>query len=302
MEGRLITDTTEIFSIDYGDVIQIGEKSYTVTGHERERRFGIEDPKFWVKRTIDADTGEKKILKLSFLESFETYFGNVTVRCFRNPKKEADILELVKDHPYFMHGKTHRDEKGNFIRVLDIVPGTNFLLYVDSFNMGYTTYLNKALPDILKKLVKAFEAIRFLHVHGFRHGDIRNDHIIVDRDTGNYVWIDFDYDYEASENPFGLDIFGLGNILINAIGKGFHNVQMIINDTMTYGDLKDRLEPGDFSIIHKWRFINLRKLYPAIPKPLNDILMHFSRGADIYYESAEEIIEDLNRSLYTILE
>jgi hypothetical protein len=262
----------------------------------------MEDPKFWVKRAIDSDTGEKKILKLSFLESFETRFGNVSVRCFRDPKKEADILELVKDHPYFMHGKTLRDEKGNIIRVLDIVPGPNFFLYIDSLSMAYETYFTKALPDILKKLIKAFEAIRFLHIHGFKHGDIRNDHIIIDRDTGNYVWIDFDYDYEASENPFGLDVFGLGNILINAIGKGFHNVHMILNDPMTYGDLKDRLEPGDFSIIHKRRFINLRKLYPDIPKPLNDILMHFSKGAGIYYEFAEEIIEDLNRCLYSIFE
>ena len=302
MEGRLVTDTTEIFSIDYGDVIQIGKKRYTVTGHERERRFGMEDPKFWVKRAIDSDTGKKKILKLSFLESFETLFGNVSVRCFRDPKKEADILELVKDHPYFMHGKTLRDEKGNIIRVLDIVPGPNFFLYIDSLSMAYEIYFTKALPDILKKLIKAFEAIRFLHIHGFKHGDIRNDHIIVDRDTGDYIWIDFDYDYEAGENPFGLDIFGLGNILINAIGKGFHNLHMILNDTMTYGDLKDHLEPGDFSIIHKRRFINLCKLYPVIPKPLNDILMHFSRGADIYYEFAEEIIEDLNRCLYSIFE
>ena len=302
MEGRLFTDTTEIFSIDYGDIIQIGEKRYKVTGHERERRFGMEDPKFWVKRAIDSDTGEKKILKLSFLESFETRFGNVSVRCFRNPKKEADILELVRDHPYFMNGTSLRDEKDNIIRILDIVPGPNFLLYIDSLSMTYETYFTKALPDILKKLIKAFEAIRFLHIHGFKHGDIRNDHIIIDRDTGNYVWIDFDYDYETSENPFGLDVFGLGNILINAIGKGFHNIQMILNDTMTYGDLKDRLEPGDFSIIHKRRFINLRKLYPDIPKPLNDILMHFSRGAGIYYEFAEEIIEDLNRCLYSIFE
>ena len=302
MEGRLFTDTTEIFSIDYGDIIQIGEKRYKVTGHERERRFGMEDPKFWVKRAIDSDTGEKKILKLSFLESFETHFGNVSVRCFRNPKKEADILELVRDHPYFMNGTSLRDEKDNIIRILDIVPGPNFLLYIDSLSMTYETYFTKALPDILKKLIKAFEAIRFLHIHGFKHGDIRNDHIIIDRDTGNYVWIDFDYDYETSENPFGLDVFGLGNILINAIGKGFHNIQMILNDKVTYGDLKDRLEPGDFSIIHKRRFINLRKLYPDIPKPLNDILMHFSRGAGIYYEFAEEIIEDLNRCLYSIFE
>ena len=302
MAGRLFKDTTEFFSIDYGDVIQIGEKRYKVTGYERERRFGMEDPKFWVKRAIDSDTGEKKILKLSFLESFETNFGNVSVRCFRNPKKEADILELVRNHPSFMHGTAHRDEKDNIIRILDIVPGPNFLNYIDSFRMAYETYFTEALPDILKKLIKAFEAIRFLHIHGFKHGDIRNDHIIIDRDTGNYVWIDFDYDYEASENPFGLDVFGLGNILINAIGKGFHNIQMILNDTMTYGDLKDRLEPGDFSIIHKRRFINLRKLYPDIPKPLNDILMHFSRSAGIYYEFAEEIIEDLNRCLYSIFE
>ena len=302
MAGRLFKDTTEFFSIDYGDVIQIGEKRYKVTGYERERRFGMEDPKFWVKRAIDSDTGEKKILKLSFLESFETNFGNVSVRCFRNPKKEADILELVRNHPSFMHGTAHRDEKDNIIRILDIVPGPNFLHYIDSFRMAYETYFTEALPDILKKLIKAFEAIRFLHIHGFKHGDIRNDHIIVDRNTGNYVWIDFDYDYETSENPFGLDVFGLGNILINAIGKGFHNIQMILDDTKTYGDLKDRLEPGDFSIIHKRRFINLRKLYPDIPKPLNDILMHFSRGAGIYYEFVEEIIEDLNRCLYSIFE
>jgi hypothetical protein len=302
VKGRLVTDTTEIFSIDYGDVIQIGEKTYTVTGHAHERRFGMEDPKFWVKRVIDSDTGEKKILKLSFLESFETHFGDVRVRCFRDPNKEADILELVKDHPYFMHGETLRDEKGNIIRVLDIVPGPNFFLYIDSLRMAYETYFTKALPDILKKLIKAFEAIRFLHIHGFKHGDIRNDHIIVDRNTGDYIWIDFDYDYETSENPFGLDIFGLGNILINAIGKGFHNVHTILTDPMTYGDLKDRLEPGDFSILHKRRFINLCKLYPNIPKPLNDILMHFSRGADIYYELAEEIIEDLNRCIYSIFE
>ena len=76
MEGRLITDTTEIFSIDYGDVLQIGERRYSVTGHEREFRFGLEDPKFWVKRAVDTETGEKKIIKLAFFESFETSFGN----------------------------------------------------------------------------------------------------------------------------------------------------------------------------------------------------------------------------------
>ena len=111
MAQRLITDTTEFFDIEYGDIILVGEKRYTVTGYERERRFGMEDPKFWVKRAVDMETGENMILKLSFLESFETKFGSVRVRCFRSPQKEADILELVKDHPYFMQGITQRWKK-----------------------------------------------------------------------------------------------------------------------------------------------------------------------------------------------
>ena len=300
MAGRLFTDTTEFFNIEYGDVIQIGEKHFTITGHERESRFGMEDPKFWVKKAVDVDTGEKKILKLAFLETFETSLGGVKIRCFRSPAKEGDILELVKDHPYFMQGTVHWDVKGNNIRVLDIVRGSNFFAYIDSLNVGYETYFHKMLPDILQRLVKAFEAIRFLHVHGFKHGDIRNDHIIVERGTGNYVWIDFDYDYDAGENPFGLDIFGLGNILLYAIGKGFHNLYMIKNDKMVYGDLIDRLEPQDFSILDKWRFLNLKKLHPFIPVVLNDILLHFSRGATVYYEIVEEILEDLNRCLHYI--
>lgn len=302
MQGRLFTDTSDIFSIDRGDTIQIAGNRYMITGHERERRFGIDDPKFWVKRAVDLETGKKKILKLTFKESFVTHMGGASIRCFRNPKKEAMILEAVKDHPHFMHGIAFEDEKKNIIRILDIVPGPNFFVFMDSKQMGHKAYFEKILPGILKQLIKAFEAIRHLHHLGFKHGDIRNDHIIVERDTGKYVWIDFDYDYEALENPYSLDIFGLGNVLINAVGKGFHNIQMILNDSMIYGDLKDRLEREDFSIIHKRRFINLRKLYPYIPKALNDILMHFSIGANVYYEYVEEMVEDLNRCLYTAFE
>lgn len=227
MAGKLFTDTSDFFAIDCGDAIQIGEKQYAVTGHERERRFGISDPKFWVKRAVDPDTGEKKLIKLTYFETFETTLGGVKIRCFRDPDKEGRILELVKEHPYFMQGESFLDVKDNNIRVLDIVRGSNFFVYMDSLQMDHKTYFRTMLPGILKKLTEAFEAIRFLHKNGFRHGDIRNDHIIIEKATGNYVWIDFDYDYEAPENPFGLDIFGLGNILICAIGKGFHNLHTI---------------------------------------------------------------------------
>jgi hypothetical protein len=302
MGGRLFTDTTEFFSIERGDIIQIGQKRYMVTGYERERRFGIDDPKFWVKKVVDAKTGEKKIIKLVFFESFVTSLGGIKVKCFRDPDKEAKILELVRDDPCFMRGESHRDAKGNIIRVLDIVRGPNFFVYLDSLGESHETYFRTTMPGILRKLIDSFEAIRFLHINGFKHGDIRNDHIIIERDTGNYVWIDFDYDYEGGENPFGMDIFGLGNILLYSIGKGFHILHMIEHDTLTYGDLINRLEPGDFSLLDKWRLMNLRKFYPYIPKMLNDILMHFSRDADVYYESVEEIVEDLNRCLYSIFE
>ena len=97
--GRQFTDTTDFYAIDYGDEILIGNKRYIVMGFARETRFGMEDPKFWVKRTVDAVTGEHKIIKLTFFESFVTTIGGVKIRCFRNPDKEGKILELVKNHP-----------------------------------------------------------------------------------------------------------------------------------------------------------------------------------------------------------
>jgi serine/threonine protein kinase len=302
VEDRVFTDTTEFCSIDCGDIIQVGEKRYRVTGHERERRFGVDDPKFWVKRVVDTNTGEKKILKLSFFESFDTKLGGVKIRCFRNPEKEADILSLVKGHPHFMQGTSQRDSKDNNIRVLDIVRGLNFFVYIDSLTMSYESYFHEVLPDILRKLTKAFEAIRFLHVQGFKHGDIRNDHLIVERESGDYVWIDFDFDYATEENPYSLDIFGLGNILLYTVGKGFHNLYAIKNDRSTYGGLIDRLETGDFSILDKWRLMNLRKLYPFISPILNDILLHFSRRSELFYELSEELIEDLNRCMYSVFQ
>lgn len=297
MESKFITDTSDIFSVDFGDIIQIGERCYRVTGHEREARFGMDEPKFWVKKVEDLKTMERKIIKLSFLESFDTEIGGVKIHCFRNPLKEAKVLEIVREHPYFMQGIAYEDVKGNILRVLDIVPGMNFFCYIESLNMPYADYFRDLLPDILKRLARAFEAIRFLHQHGLNHGDIRNDHIIVERHSGHYVWIDFDYDYNAPENPFSLDLFGLGNILTYALGKGFHTIHMIAEDPRTYANLKEQLDTGDFSLIFKERFINLRKLYPEIPKPLNDILLHFSRRANVFYEYAGEMIEDLNRCI-----
>ncbi|WP_373501707.1 protein kinase [Desulfococcus sp.] len=300
MGGKVFTDTSDFFAIDHGDEIIVGSERYTVFGHERERRFGIEDPKFWVKKAKNSLTGEKKLIKLSYFETFCVTIGGVPIRCFRDPDKESRVLDLVKGRPHYMQGTSTIDPKNNSIRVLDIVLGHNLFVQIGSFTMAHETYFHTILPGILQHLLTSFDAIQFLHEHGFRHGDIRNDHIIVERETGNYVWIDFDFDFDAPENPFSLDIFGLGNLLIYAVGKGFHTVHSIHNDRRLYGNLFDRLEPGDFSLLDKWRFVNLRKLYPYIPPMLNDILMHFSQQAEVYYESAAEISDAVSGYLQSM--
>ena len=66
--GRLVTDTTDFTSIDYGDVIELGSLHYLVNRDEAECRFGLEDFKFWVKRCTVLETGQPAILKLVFHE------------------------------------------------------------------------------------------------------------------------------------------------------------------------------------------------------------------------------------------
>jgi hypothetical protein len=246
---------------------------------------------------VDLDTGERKILKLSFFETFEATIGKLKIPCYRHPEKEGAVLELVGDHPNFMHGSQYIDTKGNNVRVLDIVKGVNFYRYIESINMDHERYFHELLPDILKKLVSVFDALRFLHKSGFRHGDVRNDHIFIEETTGNYVLIDFDYDFDLAGNPFSLDIMGVGNILLYAVGKGFHNLKERTQGELVYEELMRIAVPDDFSIIHKWRFMNLKKLYPYIPDGLNDILGHFTQGAEIFYESVGEVLVDLNKCI-----
>lgn len=299
-DARCFTDTSDFLSIHAGDEIQLDGQRYLVTGEERERRFGIEDPKFWVKRVVEVETGIRKIAKLSFFENFDTRLGGLTVHCYRSPQKEEQILKLCRRHQDFMQGIGIFDDRRNLVRLLDIVRGNNFMLHLNALRMPHATYFRNELPGILQRLSTAFAAIGFLHGNGFRHGDIRNDHIIVEKKSGRYIWIDFDYEFESPENPFGLDLFGIGNILIYAVGRAFHNLYMIQNDVYTYKNLIDRLEPEDFSIISPNRLVNLRKLYPYVPLMLNNILMHFSIGAPIAYESVDEILEDLNGYLASL--
>ncbi len=109
MVPRTITDTSDFCNIDYNDIINVGGNDYRVIGNAKEMRFGIEDPKFWVKRVVDLSTKERKIIKLVYYESFQTTLSGVKINCFRDPEKEAKILKLVDNHPLFLHGKSSPD-------------------------------------------------------------------------------------------------------------------------------------------------------------------------------------------------
>ncbi|MGB9712358.1 MAG: serine/threonine protein kinase [Dissulfurimicrobium sp.] len=288
--GRIFTDTTEYMEISYGDVIALGGLHYLVLRDEAERSFGIEDPKYWVKRCTVLETGDRRILKLVFHESFPLQLGKLVVKCYRSPEKEARILALVRGDRRFMQGITIKDERGNPVRIIDIIRGKRLDETVADIEADHRTYFFEFFPEILEKFMGACEAIEFLHSKGEKHGDIRRDHLWIESGTGHYRWIDFDYTYDFHENPFGLDIFGLGSIFIFLAGKGIYNLQAIEG----LGRIEARLVPGDFSLLYPNRLVNLKKVFPYIPDELNRVCMHFSSDVEVFYESVDEFLRELD--------
>jgi hypothetical protein len=111
------------------------------------------------------------------------------------------------------------DTAGNHIRIIDKIRGNSYYAFLQSLNVDHETYFYQYLPNILKQVMSCMEAINKLHQMGEVHGDIRNDHLFIDRENGKHIWIYFDYTYNW-KSPSGL-IFGLGKILLFTIGKGF---------------------------------------------------------------------------------
>jgi hypothetical protein len=290
-ELRIVTDTSDFFRLESGDVVLLAGRPYLVRNSAREGRFGLDDEiKHWVKRSIDLVSGEMKIIKLVFHEQFTATIGGIAFECFRSPRKEARILELVGDHPNFMHGLSVSDAAGNLVRVLEIIPGTTLADHVAQMDSAHDAYFFERLPHLLKCFVRCVEAIRFLHAHGEKHGDIRRDHILIDADKGDFRWIDFDYNYRHRENIYGYDLFGLGNVLVYLVGRG----DVLLADLHRRSpDLLTQLAPGDMNIVFNNRVANLKKVFPYIPDSLNQILLHFSKGANWFYENTDQLLEDL---------
>ena len=282
-------DTTQFMSIDRDHIIRLQEVSFLVQCNERERRFGMVDdqPKFWVKRAIDLDTGMMHILKLVFQEEFRVEVGTLQVKCVRSAEKEGRVLELVRGDARFMQGRTAPDSRGNLVRILDYITGVDLLNYLQSVRLSHEEYVFTLLPGILSRIRECCRALQRLHEAGLCHGDIRNDHLLIERDTGDYKWIDFDLSQEFPD----FDIWSLGNILHCVVAKGF----VAFSEALRIRpELSGKLHADDASVFFPHRVMNLRKVYPYLPAKLNEMLLRFSAGGQACYDQASQIVDDLS--------
>jgi hypothetical protein len=61
-------------------------------------------------------------------------------------------------------------------------------------------------------------------------------------------------------------------------------------------ELLARLADGDMNIVFNNRLANLRKAFAYIPESLNRVLLHFSRGANWFYETTPQLLQDLHEA------
>jgi len=286
---KIITDTTDWTRISRGDVLRLSGRDFLIKGNEYERRFGISDqPKYWVFNVFDLETGKQKIIKMVFHEDFHVHIGVFRIYCFRSPEKEARVLDMVKGDYRFMQGETILDEKKNHVRVIDYIRGPTIFQYIFNIGKSHEQYFHEDLSGILRKLTDSLEAIRILHENKTCHGDIRNDHIIIDAETGRYRWIDFDLNQHVSD----FDIWSLGNILNYAVGKGITTFKNVLRSDKFPDRIKGSLSDEDASGFYVYRIMNLGKLYPYIPASLNKILLRFTVRPKNFYVNIEQLIED----------
>jgi hypothetical protein len=272
-----------------GHVIHLGDRLFLVDRDMKEGRFGIDDqPKFWVKKARDLESGEDKILKLVFHEEFTVRIGLLRMRCYRDPFKESRLLDIVRGDTRFMQGCTVEDDHGNPVRIIDFVRGCRLYEYLKDLHMDHRTYFHTVLPGILGRLVEAFEAIAMIHELGYHHGDIRNDHILIDSEDGAFRWIDYDFCQDVPD----YDVWSLGNVLAYVVGKGEHTFHEVTAGRLSLPP-KVKLVRQDASAFFRHRIINLAKLFPWIPPELNDILMHFSYETQVFYETVRGLLDDL---------
>ncbi len=282
-------DTSAYMSLVGGMVLRLEGRDYYIISDAKEGRFGIsEQPKFWVKYTVDLTDGARKILKLVFHEQFQAEVGGFTIQCVRSPDKESRVLETVDGDLRFMQGRTIYDTRNNNVRVIDWIRGKTLFNHVATIDQPPEVYYHQALPEILGRIAGCLDGLAYLQDNGLHHGDVRNDHIIVDSSTDEYRWIDFD----LKVNYLDYDIWSVGNLLTYAVGK------KIITCKGAAGMLVEgSIEADDALLFFPYRLANLRKVMPWISEDLTQLLLRFSAGTVDFYEGFAEIARDLRELL-----
>ncbi len=192
-----------------------------------------------------------------------------------------------------MHGHGNNDSAGNNVRILEFIHGRRFDDIIVKYGRSHKDYYYNYFPEVLNQYIELVEAIKFLHDNGEKHGDIRRDHILFDRELEVNRWIDFDYNYLHGESKWSFDLQGLGNIIIFLTGRG----DVLVPDLYrNQRELFESLWGEDLNISNKNRVANLKKIYPYTPESLNRILLHFSYGAQIFDDSTDQMLDDLAKA------
>jgi hypothetical protein len=289
---RVSGDTSDYASILGGDVLVLGGRHYFVLGDTTEGRFGIDDqPKLWVKRAVQLESGEHKIIKLVFYEDFAIELHKFRIRCSRSPGKESRALQAAQGSPWFMQGATVLDDKGNLVRIIDFIRGPSLYSAVHELRMEHEPYFHEVFPGVFRSVLGAIQALELFEQQGLQHGDVRNDHLLVERSTGQYKWIDFDLGVNFSD----YDLWSLGNVLCFVAAKGVVTFREATSEVVVPRQARDALERADASVFFPYRVMNLAKLFAYLPEALARVLRRFSAGGDIgaFYRSRAELVDDL---------
>jgi hypothetical protein len=78
--------------------------------------------------------------------------------------------------------------------------------------------------------------------------------------------------------------------LIFLVGKGDVLLPYLIREKHP---ALHRIRAEDENVVFHNRVANLRIIYPYIHERLNRILLHFSKGANRFYETTNQLLEDL---------
>ena len=73
---------------------------------------------------------------------------------------------------------------------------------------------------------------------------------------------------------------------------------------LTHPDMGEKvletINTNDLSLLAQDRIFNLQKLFPYIPDSLNNILLHFSTGSQVFYNSVSEFQDELQQAVDTL--